>query len=169
MDDPDDRQYSRAPELEDLLALCKALNAEGVRYVLIGGFAVILHGFVRATKDIDLLIDASNENVQRLKRAMAFLPDNAIALIADDEVEKYQVVRIADEIVVDLLKTACGVDYARAADGGVEIRTVDGVPIPIGRKELLIETKQTVRPSDAADVQFLRLRIAAERDSASST
>ncbi|HXH41387.1 MAG TPA: hypothetical protein VNN08_22355 [Thermoanaerobaculia bacterium] len=52
MDDQDDREYSRAPELEDLLSLCKALNAEGVRYVLIGGFAVILHGFVRATKDI---------------------------------------------------------------------------------------------------------------------
>jgi hypothetical protein len=48
--------------------------------------------------------------VQRLKRAMASLPDNAIALIADDEIEKYQVVRIADEIVVDLLKTACGID-----------------------------------------------------------
>lgn len=62
MDDQDDREYSRAPELEDLLALCKALNAEGVRYLLIGGFAVILHGFVRATKDIDLLIDASVEN-----------------------------------------------------------------------------------------------------------
>ncbi len=38
---------------------------------------------------------------------MASLPDNAIALIAGDEIEKYQVVRIADEIVVDLLKTAC--------------------------------------------------------------
>jgi hypothetical protein len=99
VDDQDDRGYSRAPELEDLLTLCQALNAEGVRYVLIGGFAVILHGFVRATKDIDLLIDASVENVQRLKRAMAVLPDNAIALIADDEVERYQVVRIADEIV----------------------------------------------------------------------
>jgi hypothetical protein len=81
VDDQDDREYSRAPELEDLLALCKALNAEHVRYVLIGGFAVILHGFVRATKDIDLLIDASSESIQRLKRAMAFLPDNAIALI----------------------------------------------------------------------------------------
>jgi hypothetical protein len=55
------------------------------------------------------------EKVQRLKRAMAVLPDNAVALIADDEVEKYQVVRIADEIVVDLLKNACGVDYARAS------------------------------------------------------
>jgi len=37
VDDQDDREYSRAPELEDLLSLCKALNAEGVRYVLIGG------------------------------------------------------------------------------------------------------------------------------------
>ena len=163
MDDQDHREYSRAPELEDLLTLCKALNREGVRYVLIGGFAVILHGFVRATKDIDLLIDASTENVQRLKRAMAVLPDNAIALIADDEVDKYRVVRVADEIVVDLLKEACGVDYQRAADGGIEIKIVEDVPIPIGRKALLIETKNTIRPSDAADVQFLRLRIEAEQ------
>lgn len=59
MDDQDDRGYSRAPELEDLLSLCKALNDSGVRYVLIGGFAVILQGFVRATKDIDLLVDSS--------------------------------------------------------------------------------------------------------------
>jgi hypothetical protein len=96
---------------------------------------------------------------------MSTLPDNATALIADDKVSKYQVVRIADESVVNLLKTACGIDYARAAEGWIEIKTVDGVPIPVGRKELLIETKQTIRPSDAADVQFLRLRIAAEHDS----
>jgi hypothetical protein len=164
VDDQDDRGYSRAPELEDLLKLCKALNAENVQYVLIGGFAVILQGFVRGTKDIDLLVDASPENVRRLKRAMAVLPDNAIELIADDEIEKYGVVRIADEIVVDLLRSACGVDFTRAADGGIETKIVDGVPIPVARKELLIETKQTVRPSDATDVQFLRLRIAAERD-----
>ena len=164
MDDQDDRGYSRAPELEDLLKLCKALNAENVQYVLIGGFAVILQGFVRGTKDIDLLVDASPENVRRLKRAMAVLPDNAIELIADDEIVKYGVVRIADEIVVDLLQSACGVDFARAADGGIETKIVDGVPIPVARKELLIETKQTVRPSDATDVQFLRLRIASERD-----
>lgn len=93
---------------------------------------------------------------------MAVLPDNAVALIADDEVQKYQVVRIADEIVVNLLKSACGVDYSRAARGGIEIKVVDGVEIPVGTKQLLIETKQTVRPSDATDVQFLRLRIGAE-------
>ena len=86
MDDAPDGVYSRAPELEDLLSLCKALNREEVRYVLIGGFAVILHGFVRGTKDIDLLLDPSQSNIQAVKRAMANLPDNAAALIADDEV-----------------------------------------------------------------------------------
>ncbi|HSY47963.1 MAG TPA: hypothetical protein VLC46_04050 [Thermoanaerobaculia bacterium] len=45
--------------------------------------------------------------------------------------------------------------------------TVNGVPIAVGRKELPIETKQTVRPSDVSDVQFLRLRIAAEDDTSS--
>jgi len=66
VDDQDDREYSRAPELEDLLALCKALNAEGVRYVLIGGFAVILHGFVRGTKDIDLTTKWKNTRSSEL-------------------------------------------------------------------------------------------------------
>jgi len=100
--------------------------------------------------------------VRRLKRALSVLPDNAIAEIADDEVEKYRVVRIADEIVVDLLKEACGVNYERAVVDGIEIRIINGISIPVATKELLIKTKQTVRPSDAADVQFLRLRIAAD-------
>ena len=47
MDDPDDRGESRAPQLQDLLDLCQSLNREGARYLLVGGFAVILHGFVR--------------------------------------------------------------------------------------------------------------------------
>jgi len=166
VDDQDDRGYSRAPELEDLVSLCKALNAEDVRYVLIGGFAVILQGFVRATKDIDLLVDASAENVRRLKRAMAALPDNAIALIADDEVERYQVVRVADEIVVDLMQSACGIRYDEASER-IDTIMIHDVPIPVAGKELLIQTKQTDRPSDAADVQFLRLRIAEENENSS--
>lgn len=158
MDDEDDRGYSRAPELEDLVALCKALNDEEARYVLIGGFAVILHGYVRATKDIDLLVDSDPENIRRLKRAMAALPDNAIELIDDDEVEKYGVVRIADEFVVDLMKSACGIQYQDAISS-VEPRHIGGVSIPVAGKELLIRTKDTVRPSDAVDISFLRRMI----------
>jgi hypothetical protein len=163
VDDAADGVYSRAPELEDLLSLCQALNRERARYVLIGGFAVILHGFVRGTKDIDLLVDPAVSNIRAVKRAMAHLPDNAAALIADDEVGKYQVLRVADEIVVDLMTAACGIDYAAAMAAGVETLTIQGVGIPVARKELLIRMKDTIRPSDAADVNFLRVRIAEDK------
>ena len=162
MDDEADRGQSRAPELEDLVTLCRALQREKVRYVLIGGFAVILHGFVRATKDINLLIDPSIENIRALKRAMADLPDNAIALMEDDEVNRYSVVRIADEIVVDLMKKACGVDYDDAVAAGLDVFELEDVEIPLASKQTLIRTKDTVRPGDAADVGFLELRIELE-------
>lgn len=58
MADPPVGSSLRAPELEDLVELCRRLNEADARYLLIGGFAVILHGFVRGTKDIDLLVDA---------------------------------------------------------------------------------------------------------------
>lgn len=159
MDDPGDGPYSRAPEVEDVVGLCRALNEAGARYVLIGGFAVILHGYVRGTKDIDLLVDPAEENIRRLKKAMSVLPDNAIALIEDDDVQKYTVVRVADEVVVDLLGRACGVDYEEAVREGVDRVVVEGVEIPVASKRLLIRMKDTIRPEDAADVAFLRARL----------
>jgi hypothetical protein len=162
MDDAPDRGESRAPQLQDVLSLCTALNREGARYVLIGGFAVILHGFVRSTKDVDLLVDPSEDNIRAVKRAMATLPDNAAALLADDEVLQYQVVRIADEIVVDLLASACGVTYSDLADTAIEKLKVHGVEIPVASKESLVRMKRTVRESDALDVRFLLMRIEEE-------
>lgn len=165
MDETPDRGYSRAPELEDLAFLCRALNREAVRYVLIGGFAVVLQGLVRTTKDIDLLVDPSDENVQRLKRALGTLPDNAIALIADDELRRYGVVRVADELVVDLMAEASGVSYDDALAAGVDRRRVGDVEIPVASKETLIRTKASNRDVDRMDVGFLEDRIEAERKS----
>lgn len=162
MDDTTNRQYARAPELEDLVALCRSLNEQGAQYILIGGFAVILHGGVRGTKDVGLLIDPSTQNVQKIKKALAKLPDNAIALIQDDEVEKYAVVRVADEIVIDLMAKACGIDYEKAKQG-IEYKTVQGVLIPIPQKELLIQMKDTFRDSDKMDVRFLKYQIEEEK------
>ena len=51
---------------------------------------------------------------------MSFLPDNAVAMISNDDVAKYQVVRIADESVVDLLASAGGVDYEKASRSGID-------------------------------------------------
>ena len=162
MDDPSDGSYSRAPELEDLVELGRWLNAEGVRYMLIGGFAVVLHGSVRGTKDIDLLVDASDDNIRLLKRAMGRLPDNAIALIDDADIRNYTVVRIADEIVVDLMASACGIDYHTAVRDGLEHTEIEGTKIPLASKQLLIRMKDTIRDSDRSDVSFLRVLIEEE-------
>lgn len=162
MADKKNSEYSRAPEFEDLILLCRLLNEAGVRYILIGGFAVILHGFVRGTQDIDLLIDSSEENVRRIKKALASLPDNAISLIKDNEIEKYSVVRIADEFVIDLMEKACGINYVDASKS-IEFREIEGVKIPIPKKELLIRMKKTIRPSDKTDVNFLKVLIEEEK------
>ncbi len=158
MDAGDDREYSRQPRPEDLTKICAALNREGARYLLIGGFAVIAYGLERPTKDIDFLIDASPENVERVKRALAVLPDNAVRDVSADEVGRYEVVRVADEVVVDLMAKACGITWEEAASDS-EILELDGVEIPIVGIDTLIRTKLTVRPHDAADREYLeRLR-----------
>ena len=86
MAERDDPSYARAPEPDDLVRICRALNGVGARYVLIGGFAVIAHGGTRFTKDIDLLIDDAPENVARVKQALSILADNAAAEIVDTDV-----------------------------------------------------------------------------------
>jgi hypothetical protein len=152
--DDDAPLESRPPTLSDLVSLCRRLHAEAARFVVVGGMAVIQAGFVRATEDIDLLIDPSPENVERVRNALAALPDGAARDLALDDVENYVVVRVADEIVVDLMKAACGVDYA-AASGGVELVEIEGVSIPFANAETLWKTKQTVRDKDRLDREFL--------------
>jgi hypothetical protein len=90
-----------------------------------------------------------------VKAALGILADNAVADVADDDVERYTVVRVADEVVVDLMARACGLDY-EAAVQDVEHIDIDGVSIPVASPLTLIRTKDTVRPSDAADRTFLR-------------
>lgn len=156
MVDPDDGQapQARPPGVEDLIDLCRRLNLEGARYIVIGGMAIIQAGFVRATEDIDLLIDTAPDNIARVRRALMALPDQAIRDMADSDLDQYIVVRVADEFVVDLMKAACGVDYA-AASRMIEWATLDDVRIPFANAELLWRTKQTLRDKDQEDRVFL--------------
>jgi len=90
---PDDVPLeARPPRLADLVALCRRLNEAGARYIVIGGMAVIQAGFVRATEDIDLLIDTSPANIARVREALRSLPYKAVDEMADSDVEQYVVV-----------------------------------------------------------------------------
>ena len=154
MDDRDDSSYARAPEPADVIRICRALNDAGARYVLIGGFAVIAHGAARFTKDIDLLVDDDPENIARVKLALGVLADNAAAELHDTDVRDHVVVRVVDEVIVDLMGKACELSYADVI-ADVEHRQLDDVTVPVASPPTLIRTKATYRPQDALDRAFL--------------
>jgi hypothetical protein len=73
----------------------------------------------------------------------------------DNDIERYAVVRVADEIVVDVMKAACGVEYAEA-ERIVHDVSIEGVRIPFASPLLLWRTKQTIRDKDRLDRTFLQ-------------
>ena len=81
-----------------------------------------------------------------MREALQILEDKAVNDVADDDVARYSVVRVADEIVVDLMATACEVDYADASRDAVDM-LFGGVPIRVASPPTLIRTKNTSRPS----------------------
>lgn len=149
----------RPPTVEDLVLICRSLNAASARYVVIGAFAINFHGLTRGTMDIDLLVDPSPDNVRKVKSALSALPDNAAAQMDDGDVQAHTVVRVADEVVVDLMAKACGVDIERALKGVLH-EEIDGVSIPYPDAATLMATKNTVRPKDHHDVLFLKMKLA---------
>jgi len=151
---------SREPSLEDLVDLCRQLNAAGAAYIVVGGFAMRAAGYIRRTMDVDLLIATGPENEARVFKALESLPDRAVRELRPGEVAQYAVVRVADEIVVDLLRAAGGIEYPDAVRD-VAVRAIDGVSIPFASPRLLWRTKRSSpRDKDKPDLQFLRLHFA---------
>jgi hypothetical protein len=151
-------QLTRPPDDHDLVALARELNRLGARYVVIGGVAMNRLGLIRATEDLDLLIDRDRENQERVKRALEILPDHAILELGDEDLSQWVVVRINDEITVDLMTEASGISFSEAREE-IEWEELAGVPIPFASAELMLRFKQvTHREKDQIDRRFLEDR-----------
>ena len=151
----------RPPDEDDLFSLCRALNRREARYIVVGGMAVIQHGHLRATEDIDLLVGSSSENIERVRNALEILPARAVRDMADGDLKEFTVVRVADEIVVDLMLETAGFSFADA-EGEIEHHEIEGVSIPFASARLLMKMKQTEREKDTLDRMFLERKIAEE-------
>ncbi len=158
----EEKASPRTPEQTDLAKLCAALNAESARYIVVGGMAIIQQGFLRATEDIDLLLERSRDNQSRVRKALEILPDKSVREVEDTDLEEYLVVRVADEIVVDLMLSACGVTYDEALRD-IELKVVEGVSIPFASANILLKMKQTYRDKDIPDRIFLEEKLRKER------
>lgn len=146
----------RPPVEADLVALCRELNQRQAKYIVVGGFAIIAAGFPRFTGDLDLVVAADAENEAKVFSALSTLPDNAVRELQPGELKLHNVIRVGDEILVDLMRSAGGIDYAEAARD-IIMRELAGVPIPFASPRLLWRMKAiTHRAKDAQDLIFLR-------------
>jgi len=134
--------------------VCTLLNAHGARYVLVGASAMQLWGTTRATRDVDILIEPTEENARRVLEALSHLP----FAIADEwlakEIVRRPVTIIGDMPPVDILTVAWSVHYRDAAPAAT-VFEVEGVAIPTASIDHLIQSKRTGRLQDAADIQVL--------------
>ena len=153
----------RTPEQTDLAKLSAALNAQSARYIVVGGMAIIQQGLLRATEGVDLLLERSRDNQSRVRKALEILPDKSVREMNESDLDEYLVVRIADEIVVDLMLSACGVTYDDAVND-IELRVIEGVPIPFASANMLLKMKQTYRDKDIPDRIFLEDKLRREAE-----
>jgi len=138
------------PQLPPLLRVCQLLNESGAHYLIAGAHACILHGLVRTTEDVDLLIEPSEANCLRVIKGLAGLEDGAAAQLTPQDLLENVVVKVADEVEVDVSTQAWKVTYADAIGSACHV-VIEGVRIPFLALDTLIASKETYREKDAWD------------------
>ncbi|MCL5966745.1 MAG: hypothetical protein M1550_06025 [Deltaproteobacteria bacterium] len=141
------------PDFRDILS---AFNEERVEFLLVGAYALAVHGIPRATGDIDLWIHRSEDNSRRVWQALA----NFGAPLAGRTAEELQTPDVVFQVGVppnriDILTSLDGVAFDEAWPARTEV-IIDGIRVPvIGRGHFIRNKKAVGRPQDLADVARL--------------
>jgi hypothetical protein len=149
----------------DLRSLLEALNAKGVRFVVIGGVAVGAHGYVRGTEDLDLVPDPDPENLKRLTEALTEL-ESTLPTVAERPFNPESdagVIRRGGNVTamtrfggLDIVQRARGVpSYSQLIEDAVKSDLL-GIPVFICSLTRLREMKEAQdREQDRADLANL--------------
>lgn len=137
-----------------ITTVCAALNRGNAKYLVIGGVACILHGYARATDDIDILIERTESNAAQVLKALSRVGYGFAREWNPAEVLKRQITIIGHDPRVDIFTVAWKVKYEQAAPRATTV-DVRRVRIPLISLDDLIETKRTGRLQDAADIEVL--------------
>ena len=134
--------------------VCLVFNRLAVEYVVIGAQAGALHGHVRATEDIDVLVKNTPPNLLRAAEALTELFPQLGQPIAPEDIADNVVLKVSDDIEVGVSISARSVTYEET-EGDRTSAVVEGVPIPFLGLRSLIRSKQTAREVDQWDARIL--------------
>jgi predicted nucleotidyltransferase len=133
-------------------------NNHKVEYILIGGYAVILYGYLRGTEDIDFFVNPTEENFLNLRSALHELfQDNSIEELTLKDSMQYSVTRYntPDGFFIDII-TTLGAAFHYNDIKFNELQNEQGTRVRIADIESLIEMKKsTFREKDIEDIFFL--------------
>jgi hypothetical protein len=146
----------RAATEEDLLALLESLARHQVDYVLIGGCALNIHGYMRFTSDIDLLLPMNEVNGKRVIDALMFLPEKAASEMSPEWLAESGTTRVFDEITVDLMTVAANGETYESLRGHIKKMETEKYGYYVLDLEGLLKTKNSVRPKDKQDAAVIR-------------
>jgi len=137
-----------------VLRVCRLLNRHRVRFLIAGGVAANLHGSVRATRDVDILVPRDRRNMARLVAALGELPYRLAQELDPEEIVHNPVTIVGDDPRVDVLTIAWTVTFDQAYPRRI-VRRIEGVRVPYLALTDLIASKQTGRARDLADLEAL--------------
>jgi hypothetical protein len=141
---------------QNFIDILSAFSEEKVEFLVVGGYAMAFHGYVRATGDIDLWIRCSHDNAEKVWRALQVFG----APLFDWTVDDFQTPGMVFQIGVvpsriDVITKIDGVDFENAW-ATREIVNVEELTIPVITKaHLLLNKKATGRPKDLNDVLWI--------------
>ncbi|HET53996.1 MAG TPA: hypothetical protein ENN33_02125 [Ignavibacteria bacterium] len=138
--------------------IIKSFDVNEVEYVIIGGYAIILNGFLRATEDIDILLKMTPDNLKKFQKALREVYDDTeIDEINFEELSKYSVIRYGtrDNFYIDII-SKIGKEFSYDNIEIMEKKVEDIVYRFASPKSLYQMKKLTYREKDKLDIVFLK-------------
>jgi len=132
------------------------LNRHRVKYCIVGSFALAVHAKPRYTKDIDILVEPTKENGEKIIAVLKEFGFELKDISGEDFTNKNQVVQLGYEPVrIDILPFLTGCTFDEVWKNKLELRYGKTKAYFIGKEQLIKNKKATGRKQDLADMEWL--------------
>ena len=140
----------------DFKEFVKLLIENKVEYLIVGGYAVGIHGYPRYTGDLDIWINDINENAKLVLKCVEDFGFESYNLSVSDFTKPGNIIQLGyPPVRIDIINQVDGVNFAECFKNKKEVIADDLILYFIGYDDLLINKKTTSRPRDIDDIENL--------------